>query len=604
MKQATFIAILLTFLMFLLVLTAAVVFLVMENREQDQALAVATTEQAGLTATRDKLVSDLVVRQAALDSAGATREAFADLVDQDRQQIEGLEDRLNQQSASISQAEGALEELAIQLFVFSPKDGADIPPAEPIELVIGAVAEGGLESVAVSINGEDLERFPAEGLKVYTLRTEWTPPAEGDYVIEAVAQSRDGSISEPVTLRVTSAYSSPEAREAALRRQLESDVTSLRFPESTFVAEESVPLPESAGRLHQRLLNAHVGGSDLDIADEILVMRSFDFLASGAGYEDFVTLLAEQDLVGYAEPESAAPIIVTSDDREGAFGRWLEIHTLAHTLQEERLGLGQINVESLGADARLALRALAEGDAVFLQYQYVEDGYLTPAEKTAIGEDLTSAAADVFSGVPPYLKNNYEFAYTAGLDFVHFLYESDGYRAVDEAWEDLPRSSEQVLHPDRYLSGDEPVALALAPLNDALGEGWRLVEEDTFGEFYLREFLQQQLDSDVAEEAATGWGGDRYAVYWNEGEAALLMMLRLAWDTPEDSDEGAAAITSYLGNRFQTAGQLQPDNGLCWQNDDAFCFYRLDGDGLLIRAPNPRAASAAAAAQAANAIGQ
>ena len=144
MKQATFIAILLAFLMFLLVLAAAVVFLVMENREQDQALTVASTERAGLAATREQLVSDLVVRDAALDASAATREAFINLVEQDEEQIAALEERLSQQSASISQAEGALQELAVQLFIFSPKDGAIVPPGEPIELAIGAIAESGV----------------------------------------------------------------------------------------------------------------------------------------------------------------------------------------------------------------------------------------------------------------------------------------------------------------------------------------------------------------------------------------------------------------------------------------------------------------------------
>ena len=601
MKQATFIAVLLTFLMLLLVLAAAVVFLVMENNEQDQALSAAVTEQAGQVATREQLASDVVVRDAALDAAAATSEALASRVEQDRQQIDGLEERLNQQSASIRQAEGALQELAVQLFVFSPRDGALIPPGEPIELVIGAMADSGLESVAVSIDGEELERIPAEGAKSFSLRAEWTPPDEGDYVIEAVAQSRDGSTNAPVEVTVTSAFSDPEAREAALLRQLESDVAALRFPGSAATAGEPEPPAESMNQLHQRLFTGRVGGSDLDLADEALVMRAFDFLPPGASHESFLATLTEENLVGYSEPDSVSPIVVSANDREGAFGRWLEIHSLAHVLQVERLGLGQINIEELEADARLALRALAEGDAAYLQYLYLEEDYLSPAEKTALGEDLNIAPSGVFSGAPTFLRSNYEFAYTAGLDFVHFLHDAEGYDGVDAAWMDPPQSSEQVLHPERYLSGDAPLAVSLASLEEVLGDGWRKVDESTFGEFYLREFLQQELAADEVDQAAMGWGGDRYAVYWNEGEATLLMLLRLAWDTPEDGDEGAAAITDYLSSRFQAAGQLQPDNGLCWQNDDAFCFYRLGNDSLLVRAPSLKAASTAAGAQIADA---
>jgi hypothetical protein len=72
--------------------------------------------------------------------------------------------------------------------------------------------------------------------------------------------------------------------------------------------------------------------------------------------------------------------------------------------------------------------------------------------------------------------------------------------------------------------------VALAPLADTLGDGWKLVDEDILGEFFLREYLDQQLATTLARRVAEGWGGDRYAVYWNEDESALVMAFRLVWD--------------------------------------------------------------------------
>ena len=38
-----------------------------------------------------------------------------------------------------------------------------------------------------------------------------------------------------------------------------------------------------------------------------------------------------------------------------------------------------------------------------------------------------------------------------------------------------------------------PQTVTLAPALDALGGGWRLVEESTFGEFYLLAYLEQRM---------------------------------------------------------------------------------------------------------------
>ncbi|NIT57160.1 MAG: hypothetical protein GWN00_13275, partial [Aliifodinibius sp.] len=71
----------------------------------------------------------------------------------------------------------------------------------------------------------------------------------------------------------------------------------------------------------------------------------------------------------------------------------------------------------------------------------------------------------------------------------------------------------------------------MQPLTDTLGVGWQRLDEDTLGEFYLREYLAQQLEGGLVESAASGWGGDRYTVYWNDEAEEIVMVLKLVWDT-------------------------------------------------------------------------
>ena len=129
-----------------------------------------------------------------------------------------------------------------------------------------------------------------------------------------------------------------------------------------------------------------------------------------------------------------------------------------------------------------------------------------------------------------------------------------------------------------------------------LGAGWEQLDEDILGEFYLRMYLDQQLPKATVNRVATGWGGDRYAIYWNAAEEGLVMALRLVWDTPEDALEFAEAYPDYPAALYATAGEAQPDGTLCWAGDDAICFLQIDGESLVVRAPDITLALAVLAA--------
>ncbi|MCP4426960.1 MAG: hypothetical protein GY803_20920, partial [Chloroflexi bacterium] len=124
-------------------------------------------------------------------------------------------------------------------------------------------------------------------------------------------------------------------------------------------------------------------------------------------------------------------------------------------------------------------------------------------------------------------------------------------------------------------------------LTDTLGAGWRLLDEDTLGEFYLRQYLGQQLDADSAVAAAEGWGGDRYAVYENEADGALVMALRLVWDTPEDWGEFMSVYPQYLSGLLGTEDAVLESQLVCWPGvAEVICLAQLENDSLIVRAPD------------------
>jgi len=125
-------------------------------------------------------------------------------------------------------------------------------------------------------------------------------------------------------------------------------------------------------------------------------------------------------------------------------------HELNHALEDQRFGLH--DVSGSGADdAASAYTALVEGTATWMMDEYARR-YVSPGE--ALGSALSEmgAASGSAAGVPPYLQRSLEFSYIAGQAFVQRLRSvAHGWKLVNYALSGHPpRSTEQIMHPDKY----------------------------------------------------------------------------------------------------------------------------------------------------------
>jgi hypothetical protein len=227
---------------------------------------------------------------------------------------------------------------------------------------------------------------------------------------------------------------------------------------------------------------------------------------------------------------------------------------------------------------------------------YIESDYLSFEELV----DIVNVVINIRPSnntdyYPPVLSNAFVFAYTAGYEFAQTLYARNGWAGLNGAWENLPQSTEHILHPDRYFAGDMPVTVTIPPLHGILGEGWQQMEEAVFGEFFLRQYLTQQLSLDEIGVATTGWGGDLFTLYWHEQSDDIVLVLRNVWDTSGDSNEFITAYGRYADLRFGSQRQVQPDGATCWQSIDYVCLYQAGGETLVVRAPTLEIAAAVAA---------
>ena len=184
------------------------------------------------------------------------------------------------------------------------------------------------------------------------------------------------------------------------------------------------------------------------------------------------------------------------------------------------------------------------------------------------------------------------FARTAGLAFVQALYQRGGWARVNSAYDDPPQSTEQILHPEKYLANEQPIELAAVPLTDTLGTDWRLIADDVLGEWRTDLLLSANADerlripAEAARSAARGWGGDRVQVYYNAKTSETVLAVAWTWDSVADAREFKLALSAYLDLRFDGAKTSPGDGEDCWQTSlETACLYSSDKNTLWLLAP-------------------
>ncbi|MEM2876280.1 MAG: hypothetical protein QXL67_04960, partial [Candidatus Bathyarchaeia archaeon] len=130
-------------------------------------------------------------------------------------------------------------------------------------------------------------------------------------------------------------------------------------------------------------------------------------------------------------------------DEENA--KELLAHELTHILQ----GINFRVEEPSEFDGRQAKGALIEGDADFTSRKYMLYRFNRSVEKSFTPPSGNETLRDIDA-----LWCLWVFPYAYGFDFIEALYNAGGWERVNEAYLNMPVSTEQVMHPEKYLSGE------------------------------------------------------------------------------------------------------------------------------------------------------
>jgi hypothetical protein len=353
--------------------------------------------------------------------------------------------------------------------------------------------------------------------------------------------------------------------------------------------EADVPAALLSRENFQSALTAIVNAPGVlpQLQDQSRVWATLGLVPSGTDLTRYTLNSFADNLGGFYLPKYKTLYIVGR--KLGSVEKQAYAHAYARALVDQRYDVDQMGVLpicQIDSQRCQAQRAFLQGDAA-LATELRFKKYATDAEKKDLAAYQTPAVALPDDAAPLFLARDLNFVYDQGAKFVKALYQRGGWEAVDQALENLPGSTEQILHPEKYLAGEIPITMTAVPLTSTLGAPWKLIVSDALGEWRTYLLLSAgndetaRLSEETAQQAAAGWGGDHYEVYLNPQTAQTVLAAQWAWDTPEDAAEFKQAMSAYLDLRFRGVKADVPGQE-CWSaKGQVTCLYTSAEGSLL-----------------------
>ncbi|GAK53415.1 hypothetical protein U14_04680 [Candidatus Moduliflexus flocculans] len=395
-----------------------------------------------------------------------------------------------------------------------------------------------------------------------------------------------------------------------LTRELEPNVALLRGLLFQQNVEKIFQTPSELGAVLDREFARAYPGETLHYLEQRLL--KFGFVVSPIDLRKMYAQLLTQQIAGYYDPitkklalitggtQAALPIQILSNMLVQQLGLTMEqillSHELTHALQDQHFDLMSLPLEDLRQeDAGSAAKALIEGDAMLVMIDYMLDHQqpgLDATQVSGISDNMRAwsnhplmRAMMMMQAMPRYLSDNLMFSYLDGFDFVLAIKQRGGWEAVNKAYADPPRSTEQILHPEKYLGErDLPVNVELPDCAEILAD-WQNIEENTLGEFNIRLLLDGYLPEQDAIRASAGWGGDRFALYQQKTTKQLQLIWRTVWDSKRDSAEFFRVYRQMLEKRYVSpanAATPAETTSTSWQMQTPAGIVRLERRGSAV----------------------
>jgi hypothetical protein len=240
-------------------------------------------------------------------------------------------------------------------------------------------------------------------------------------------------------------------------------------------------------------------------------------------------------------------------------------HESFHAWQDLNFNITSwLNPKQHTSDQLIAIQSLLEGDATLMML-WQNYGDIT-AQKEVFYRWQAQFKKGIISSlktikgqkVPKFIRAQLTAPYFLGIDWIYQM-RAQGlmWKDINQIYDQLPQSTEQLLHIERYQEQDLPVHVYFNAqnflkklihnnlINYTHLTSSDLVEwENVLGEWYWLQLLNTHLSHTQSKQATSGWGGD-WTIVMDHFTCTLSY-----WDTIHDAKEFMNAFKIWYKNSY------------------------------------------------------
>lgn len=318
-----------------------------------------------------------------------------------------------------------------------------------------------------------------------------------------------------------------------------------------------------------------------EIRTEELTLKKFGFVPADFNLEKTtIDLLTEQAAAFYdydkkklfvtetTSPETQSPVLA---------------HELSHAIADQNFNLGKFIRQGRksddGATARLAIM---EGQATWLMSEYLAHKLGQSLKNSPSLVHMMSAMSDgagqfpIFDNAPLYLRQTLIFPYTKGMLFQNAVIQHDGNEGFAEVFRRPAVSTQQILHPEKYFEGAQPVSPALP--DPKLPRAFKGIVGGSLGELDHEVLIEQFAGKTDADEIGPHWRGSAFELREDKKGARVVLLYAVQWDSPETARRYFEAYRRMLSKKWKKMNVAsETATSVAGTGDDGRFELRLDG---------------------------
>lgn len=323
-----------------------------------------------------------------------------------------------------------------------------------------------------------------------------------------------------------------------------------------------------------------------EIRAEEALLKKLGFLPAEFDLEKTMLDLLSEQAAAFYDYRSKRLYLIESP--AGELQHSALVHEIAHALADQNFDLRRF-VEKVrqSDDAALARLAVMEGQATWLMSEYLTRRTGQSLKDSPVLVRMMSRAAElsagqfpVYDAAPLYLRETLMFPYSRGMLFQHAVYERLGLEAFARVFLRPPESTQQILHPEKYLGGEKPEAIEVPRLR--LPRAHRVLIEGTLGEWDHALLLKQYVGEREAEELAPAWRGGQYRLWQDHRSRRTLLVHVSRWEKASSAQRWFTAYQEVLRGKWRRFSAREPAPGeLRGEGDDGHFLLRVVGRTFL-----------------------